>query len=330
MTVVVTGATGHLGANLVRALLEAGRPVRALVHSAQDGLEGLDLETVRGDVCDPASLRAAFDGAEVVYHLAAMISISGGHGGRVAAVNVDGARHVAEAALACGVRRLVHCSSVHAFDLTDRSRPVDEDHPRAVSRRNGAYDRSKAAGERAVREVVARGLDAVIVHPSGVIGPHDYRPSRMGRVLVQMYHGRLPALVGGGFDWVDVRDVVDGMLAAERRGRTGASYILSGQWAAVGALARMARSLVGARAPRLVAPMWAARLGAPLMDAFGHLTGREPLYTSESLAALRGNPRISCARAACELGYVPRPLQETLADTYAWFEAHGALGQSPR
>jgi len=199
MRVVVTGASGHLGASLVRRLLEGGDRVRVLLHRHARALEGLDVEVAQGDVFDRGSLRAAFEGQEVVCHLAGVVSIQGDAGGLVPAVNVEGAGNAARAALEYGVRRMVHCSSVHAFDLWAGRGPLDETAPRVPSgsRHHSACDRSKAEGERRVRAHVGRGLDAVIVHPTGVIGPYDFEPSRIGQFFMRLYRGSLPALVEG-------------------------------------------------------------------------------------------------------------------------------------
>lgn len=328
MLTVVTGAAGHVGANLVRALVAEGRAVRAVVHRDRRALAGLPVEVVQADVTDPASLRAAFQGARRAFHLAAVISISGDRGGRVQRVNVEGARNVAEAALAAGVERLVHCSSIHAFRIYGAAR-VDEATPRADPSQ-GAYDRSKAAGEQALRAVMARGLDAVIVHPTGVIGPYDFGPSRMGRVLLDLAHRRLPALVDGGFDWVDARDVAKGLLAAEARGRAGGNYLLSGRWHAMAEVAALAEAVTGVRPPRLCTPRWLALAGVPFAALAGALAGREPLYTAESLRALGACRQISSEKAARELGHRPRPLSETIADTCAWFAQEGLLPGPPR
>ena len=306
MNVAVTGATGHVGGNLVRALVDRGDRVRILLRGEPIGLDGLDVDAIPGDVADPDSLRAAFDGAEVVFHLAALISITGSQGGRVEATNVLGARHAAEAALEAGVRRYVHFSSVHAFDHRPYEVPLDEQRAR-VGPRHPAYDRSKSAGEAQVREVVARGLDAVVVHPSGIIGPADPRPSRMGQVFLDLAHRRMPALLDGGFDWVDVRDVVAGALAAAEQGRAGESYLLCGHWHSLRELAVMAAAATGVKAPALDSPMWLARIGAPLMTLFNKVTGIEPLYTPEALHALRSNRHVSSEKAARELGYRSRP-----------------------
>lgn len=323
--VVVTGATGHIGANLCRALLERGRRVRVFLRGEPIGLEGLDVEIAHGDVLDPASLRAALGGAEVVFHLAAHISIIRSEDPVVRRVNIEGPRNVAEACLAAGVRRLVHCSSIHALQQAPLGQPLDE--TRAPSLEPGAitYDRSKAEGERAVQAVIARGLDAVIVNPTGVMGPFDYRPSRMGRVLLDLYHRRLPALVQGGFNWVDVRDVVGGLLGAEERGRRGERYLLGGHYRSIAEIGAAAHSVTGVRPPRLVAPMALCRLAAPPVSFVSERLGREPLFTSDSLAALRANRDIRSDKATRELGFRARPFEETIRDSYDWFRGAGML-----
>jgi dihydroflavonol-4-reductase len=186
MKIAVTGATGHVGANLVRTLLDGGHTVRALIHDRnRNGLEGLAVEFVDGDLLDPASLVRAFDGAELVYHLAARISIVPGDDDVVHAVNADGTKHVVDACLTTGVRRLVHFSSIHALSPHPHDVAIDE--TRALT--SGAvppYDRSKAAGERFVLDGLERGLDAIIINPTAILGPYDFGPSAMGRVLLDL------------------------------------------------------------------------------------------------------------------------------------------------
>ncbi len=324
-TVVVTGASGHIGANLVQSLLDQGRRVRAVAHTRKGLLEGAEVEWVEADVRDKASLVRAFEGADVVYHLVALISIDGEQGGLVPEINVKGAANAAQAALECGVRRLIHFSSVHAFDIARQGGAVDESWPRSNTPQHNAYDRSKAAGEVEVRKVIEAGLDAVIVHPTGVIGPNDGEPSRMGQVFLDLYHRKLPGLINGGFNWVDVRDVVAGAMAAEVRGQRGRNYLLSGHWRSVAELASLAESITGVKPPWMVSPMWLARVGAPFQVAFNRMLGQRPLYTSESLEALRANRDISHARASAELGYAPRPIERSVEDIYSWFRARGML-----
>jgi dihydroflavonol-4-reductase len=323
MTVLVTGASGHLGANLVRALLAEGRTVRALIHHDRRGMEGLDVETVQGDVCDPASLRRACAGAEVVYHAAARIAISGKDA--IEAINVDGTRNVVEACLRSDVRRLIHLSSIHAFQQEPLDQPLDEDRPLVDTARGAPYGRSKAAAEHEVRAGIGRGLDAVILNPTAMIGPYDHHPSHIGQVLLALCHGRMPALIAGGFDWVDVRDVVRGALRAEERAVGGARYLLSGHWASACELSEIVAKWSGVRAPWFVCPLWLGYAVAPFAVAWARLSGKRPLFTPFSVRTLRSNRQISHARAAHDLGYAPRPFEETVTDTLRWFAGAGYL-----
>ena len=319
--VVVTGATGHLGTNLVPMLLERGEEVRCLVHANRGALEGV--EVVEGDVRDPEAMRTLVEGAEVVYHLAAKISIVGDPDGSVEAINVEGAHNVARACLDAGVRKLVHCSSCHAFDI-NTPEPVDETGGRATVD-HPAYDYSKFCGEERVRAVVAEGLDATIVNPSGVIGPNDPQPSRMGHTLLGFAQRTMPGMIDGGFDFVDVRDVCASILAASERGRTGENYLLGGHWAHVTEVAGFVEELTGSKPPWITSPMWLARVGAPFMELWHALTGMEPLYTSEALHALRATRELSHAKAARELGHDPRPTRDSVHDALKDFAARGLL-----
>jgi dihydroflavonol-4-reductase len=323
MPVLVIGAAGHVGGNLVRALLAAGRKVRATVYRDERALAGLDVERVHADVLDPASLAAAMAGVDVVYHLAAIIAIAGELESRVAEVNVHGPRHVAQACLDAGVRRLIHFSSIHAFEQLPLDQPLDE--TRGASGPGApTYDRTKAAGEREILAAVERGLDAVIVNPTSVLGPFDFKPGPMGDVLLRLGRGKMPALVQPGFDFVDVRDIVAGAFAAEERGRRGERYLLPGHYATFPQLAALMAQASGRPAPRLVTPLWLARVGAPFLGAWCKVTGGRPLYTSESLDILsRSHPDIRGDKAARELGYRTRPLEETVRDTWDWFRAAG-------
>jgi dihydroflavonol-4-reductase len=325
MTAVVTGATGHVGANLVRALIAEGRPVRCLVHVNSRAVDGLPVETVSGDIGDLTSLYRAFEGADVVFHLAARLSLSMDDWPALESVNVAGTRNVVEACLRSGVRRLVHFSSIHALVQEPFSIPVDESRPLVDSRGCPPYDRSKAAADMEVRRGIERGLDAVTVYPTAIIGPHDYQPSYFGEALQLMARRKIPALVTGGFDWVDARDVVAGALAAAVKAPRGARYLLSGHWVSMCDIAAGVAEITGAPANKFVCPLWLARAGAPVIEGIGRLSGRRPLYTGVSLRALRSNRHISHEKAARELGYRPRPFRETLADTLRWFQENGQL-----
>jgi len=327
MTAAVTGASGHLGGNLIRALLERGESVRALVRDDTRALERLDVELVRGDVLDSESLRRAFQGVDVVYHLAACVSIGHEPFEFVWRLNRDGPRNVADACVECGVGRLVHFSSIHAYSPDPLDEVIDEH--RALNDPDDAslppYDRSKSAGQSEALAAAEQGLEVVVVNPTAVIGPNDFKPSVLGGGIVAMMRRELPALVSGGFNWVDVRDVAKGAIAAAERGRPGEAYLLAGHWCAVVELADLVEQACGARRPRLVTPMWLARIGVPVVAAWSKLSGAPPVYTSESLYALRHHRLISCAKAEAELGYAPRPLEDTINDTCAWFRGAGLV-----
>ncbi len=323
MTTLVTGASGHLGGNLVRALLAQGRTVRAMVYEDTRAIDGLEIERVKGDILTPDTLKAAFDGVDTAYHLAAGISVAGDPGGLMERLNVKGTRNVVAASLEAGIRRLVHFSSIHAFSANPVDGTIDETRARASGKGVIAYDRTKAMGEGEVQKGIEKGLDAVIVNPSGVIGRFDYKPSRMGEVILDLCRGTMPALVGAGFNWVDVRDVVEGAINAEKKGRRGENYLLTGHWVPFPELADVVAEASGRPRPKFVSPMWLARIGAPFVTSFSRITGKRPRYTSESLRVLCNHRHISHQKATKELGYKPHPFKETITDTVNWFKKAG-------
>ena len=321
---VVTGGSGHGGANLVRELLKLGRDVKALVHSDKRAFEGLPMETCMGDILDYDSLLQAFRGARCVYHLAVHISISKRDAEMASRINVDGTRNVVNACRIAGVKRLIHFSSIHALSSKPKDVAIDEHRPLAGTAAP-AYDQSKAEAERIVLGAVQEGLDAVIVIPTAMLGPWDFRPSYMGRFLLALCRGEFKSLVHGGFDWVDVRDVVKGAIAAEQRGKGGERYLLSGNWLSVRDIAALVGEVSEMDVPGFMAPQWLAHIGLPFIAMVSRLKNAEPLYTKESLHALRNHRIISHDKATGELGYAPRPLRDTLRDAIEWYRTHGYL-----
>lgn len=322
MRVAVTGATGHLGANVVRAFLDGGLAVRAIArHVDGPALRGLPLEPVAADVLDPPTLLAAFAGCDVVVHLAAKISIRGDRDGEVRRTNVEGTRNAIAAARTTGVSRFVHVSSVHAMRL-DGAEGVADESRSLVGDGGFAYDRSKAEGERIVLAAAEGGLDALVLRPTGIIGPHDFRLSRAGAMLREFFRGERPFLIPGGFDWVDARDVAAAIFAAVTRGRAGQAYLLSGNWVSIAELARLCGAVGGIDRHRIVLPRWMALAALPFVEALADLRSGEPLFTRESLAAVASNTRsLSSRKAAVELGFAARPVVETLRDTFDWLKS---------
>ncbi|MGC8874558.1 MAG: SDR family oxidoreductase [Chloroflexia bacterium] len=324
---VVTGATGHLGNNLVRALVARGEQVRALIYPADPvrPLEGLPVERVEGDVRDIDSLRCAFDGADIVYHLAGLIAIEPSRSSLLYDVNVMGTRNVVEACLERGVRRLVYTASIHALVEPPHGTMIDEHFPFDPSRIATDYGRSKAQAALEVLDGVECGLDAVIVSPTGIIGPHDYQPSEMGRFFLMFAQRRLPVCIAGAYDFVDVRDVAEGLIAAAQRGRRGHNYILSGEQVSIERLLAILSEETGVPVPRLRLPTAVARAAAAFVCSYARARGTRPLLTTESVAILASNSCIRHDKATRELGYAPRPIEETVRDTIRWFVEAGLL-----
>lgn len=325
--VVVTGATGHVGNVLVRELIRSGCMVRAMVHPSEaiDAIAGLDVEIVRADVRHYRSLTVAFAGADLVYHLAGIITISGGQARLLHEVNVLGARNVARACIEAGVRRVVYTSSVHALELPPPGIAICEPTEFRPEALDGDYARSKARASIEIRKSVEQGLDAVMVFPSGIIGPYDFRLSEMGHLFVDFARGRLRAYVDGAYDFVDVRDVVAGLILAARRGRRGEGYILSGERVSVRGLFALLEQVTGVQAKARRLPFGVARLAAWFAPAYYRLRRAKPRFTSYSLRVLRSNCLMDSSKAARELGYAPRPLAVTVKDTIDWFVATGRL-----
>lgn len=325
--IVVTGAPGHLGNNLVRILLEDGFQVRSMVLPGEnlESLYGLETEIVEGDVRDINSLYKAFDGADTVYHLASVISLLPGYSEILEEVNVKGARNVAEACLKTGVRRLVYTSSIHVLVEPPKGQVIDESAPCDPNRVHMAYSKSKAKGTLEVLDVIAKGLDGVITLPTGIIGPHDYKPSEMGCMILDYVRGKIPVRISGGYDFVDVRDVARGHMLAAEKGRTGEKYILSGQWISMDDIMKEISALTGVSLPRFQVPIGLASAIASLLTLYSGITGAKVLMNRDSIATLKSNSLVSCEKAESELGYSARPIRETIRDTVKWFEETGRL-----
>jgi dihydroflavonol-4-reductase len=322
---LVTGGSGFVGNNLVRYLLSLNRRVRVLCRSKSRSLAGLDVDVVTGDVLDAEQLDRAMAGVEVVYHLAAVVSIDRREDrSRMRRVNVEGTRRVVAAAIRNGVRRFVHLGSVHALSYTPRDQPIDESRKLAhqTDRHGLPYDISKADGQRIVTAGVQRGLDAVILNPVGIIGPFDFHPSAAGEMLLQLMERRLPGLVRAGYYWVDSRDVATAAVAAERQGKTGEHYIIKGEYATFARIADYVHQITGTKPPKINVPVWTARGAAPMIVWLSRFTGRRPLVTPESVEIISRHQNIQTDKAERELGFQHRPLQTTISDKIAWFQQH--------
>jgi len=329
MRAVVTGASGLLGGNLAIELARRGYAVRATRRSPQSTahLDGHGIEWASADLDDVRALTAAFEGADVVFHCAALVSILRRPTPELVAANVEGTRHVVQAVRDARVPRLVHCSTVGAVGLTENGAPCTEEARWNFAEHglDDGYVTTKRQAEGVVREAVAEGLDAVIVNPTYMLGPYDAKPSS-GKLIQGVAERRVPGHTTGRNNFVDVRDVARGMLLAWQKGRTGERYILGGENLSYDEIFRLIASVAGVpplewRVPRALA----ASLG--LVGDLQHwLTGKEPLVTTVSVRwGYTTTFQFSSAKAEAELGYSHGPLRPAIADAIAWFRARGML-----
>lgn len=320
----ITGATGHIGNVLVRRLLDRGEKVRALILPDEDctSLDDLKLERIEGDVLDLPSLRRAFQGARIVYHLAGIISIMPGKNMAIKRVNVQGTRNVIRAAHEVGAHRLVYTSSIHALFRSPHGTTIDENTPFDPEHAISAYDQSKAEASLLVMDAACLGMNTVIVCPTGVIGPYDFRGSEMGQLILDSMQSKPQLCVDGAYDFVDVRDVAEGMILASEKGRKGESYILSGERLDVEKLMTMVQKVTGKQNRLIKIPMGLARIAALFAPLYYRLSKSKPRFTPYALATVISNSNISNAKAQRELGYTPRPLSESIADTVSWFREY--------
>lgn len=321
---LVTGADGHLGNTVVRALTARGALVRGLVlpGTVSRALRDLPLEIVKGDLLHPASLEPLFDGlppeSVQVIHTAGLVSIASGASRAVEAVNVTGTRNLLTACRRHGIRRFLYVSSVHAIPEAPMGRTMVEPERLCPRQVVGCYAKSKARATRLVLKSRSWGMEPVVVFPSGIIGPGDYGRGHLTQLVRDYLSGQLKACIRGGYDFVDVRDVAAGILSAAEKGAGGETFLLTGHFCPVPQLLEQLHQVTGLPPIRLVLPYSAAMATAPLSELYYALRRQPPLYTPYSLYTLHSNAHFSCRRAEEQLGYHRRPLEETLRDTAAF------------
>ena len=326
-TVVVTGASGFVGAAVARAALARGFRTKVLMRptASRANIDGLDVEPISGDMRDADSMTAALAGARYLFHVAADYRLWARDPGEIERNNLNGARATMQAALKAGVERVVYTSSVAALK-PGHGAAVDEGSRHTRESAIGAYKRSKLVAEREVERLVAeKHLPAVIVAPSTPIGARDIKPTPTGRVIVEAASGRMPAFVDTGLNLVHVDDVAEGHFLALEKGRIGQNYILGGEDVSLQTMLADIARLAGRRAPTVKlprGPLFPLAYGAELM---ARLTGKEPFLTADALRMSRYRMFFSSAKAKAELGYNARPYREGLEDALAWFGANGYL-----
>lgn len=320
--ILVTGASGHIGNVLVRELLGRGQHVRALVRPGKKpaALAGLDVEIVPGNILDMDSLERALQGVELVYHLAARISLADGPDPETERVNLEGTRNVISAMHRLGKVRLVYASSIYALRKPTDGTSIDETQPFEALQCQGAYDHSKALASLAVQQAAADGLNAIIVCPTAVTGPYDFHDSDAGRAIRLYMRPGMKFFVKGAYDFIDVRDAALGFILAAEKGRGGETYILGGERLTVQEMAQTIWQAAGGWHASFEVPLWLAYWVANFVTFYCKLTGAKPLFTRYSLDAVCSNSLISHVKASRELGFQPRPARQAVQDAVRWFQ----------
>jgi dihydroflavonol-4-reductase len=332
---IVTGAAGHLGSHVVRQLLASGRQVRALVLPNESCMPYLEssfadnFKQIVGNVLYPSSLLPLFEGdietEFVVIHCAGIVSISKKFDKKIYNVNVVGTKNIVDICVQNKVKRLVYVSSVHALPLMPDNQVMKEIDFFDENKVEGCYAKTKAIASQTVLNAVKNGLDAVIVHPSGIIGPDGLTTGNMTQLVSLYLRGRFSTAVRGGYDFVDVRDVAKGIVSAADNGKIGQCYILSNRYVSVKELFDLLSQISGQKRIKTYLPIWFAKSFAPLSEVYCKIFKKTPLFTSYSMDTLSKNSLFTHEKADRELFYTTRPLKDTLADTVNWFRKNSNI-----
>jgi len=326
MKALVTGATGFIGSAVVRALLDAGHSVRVLVRPESDlqNLQGLGVESVQGDLCDPPSLRAALTGCQQLYHVAAHYALWARDPSVFYKVNVDGTRRLLEAARDVGIERIVYTSTIGAIGLPEGGGLGTEDTPISLAQMAGDYKRSKFLAEQEVHKLAMAGLPVVIVNPSAPVGIYDVKPTPTGLILVDFMKGRMAAYIETGMNLIDVEDVAIGHLRAMERGRVGERYILGNRNVMLRELFDILSPLTGVKAPTVKLPrgfvLPLAHINKWIADYVTHKAPRIPL---EGVRMAKYKMHYDCSKAIRELDLPQTPIEVALEKAVKWFRDHG-------
>ena len=319
MKAFVTGGSGHVGGNLVRELLSRGYQVDCLVRSDTRALDNLDVKLVKGDMLNPKDIAPLMTDSDIVFHSAAFVAVEKIQEDLMHKINVEGSRSIATAAVESGVKKMVHFSSVHAFEQQPTSESLVETRPLVTDPKALPYDRTKAEAQKVVLGYRDQGLEVNVIHPTGIIGPYDFKPSRMGEVLRDITNGNMPFAINNGFNWVDVRDVAKSAVNCVDMGVDGQNYILPGHWASIPHLSTMIKRITGNRTHLVSVPFWMAYLALPFASVSSRISGKRPSFSRGSLQALAIQCKNIPGTLANEhLDHQPRPLLDTIDDTVSW------------
>ncbi len=325
---LVTGAKGHLGNTIVKKLISEGKKVRALILPTDTIDVGFDsnVEIIEGDVTNIKSLEDFFSGTDdydtYVIHCAGIVSIATKFNETVYNVNVNGTKNIVDLCIKHNINKLVHVSSVHAIRELPKGETITEVDTFDPNLVTGLYAKTKSEATQYVLDATKKGLDACVIHPSGIVGPNDYGKGHLTQLVIDFYQNRLTAYVDGGYDFVDVRDVADGIISAIENGKSGECYILSNKYYEIKEILDMIAKISDKKEVKTKLPIWFAKLSAPLAELYYKILKQTPLYTSYSLYTLESNSKFSHEKADKYLEYHTRNMETSVEDTIKFLKKH--------
>ena len=324
MKTFVTGATGFIGASIVRELLRDGREVRVLVRSTSNlsNLKGLDVEICKGDLLDASVLRSGLKGCDVLYHAAADYRLWTRTPDEMYRTNVGGTTAILQAALDCGISRVVYTSSVGTLGYSRNGTPGTEDTKVTLADMVGPYKKSKFLAEREAEKFIPRGLPLVIVNPSTPVGPWDIKPTPTGKIIVDFLKRKMPAYLDTGLNLIAVEECARGHILAEQKGRIGRKYILGNANLSLCDIFRILQDITGIAAPKVRLPYAPVLMAAWLNEGLSRITGREPLIPLAGVQMAAHHMYFDSGRAVLELGLPRTPVKEALERAVEWFRTN--------
>ena len=328
MRILVTGSTGHIANVLIRELLKKGyNDITAFIRNGEKSawLDGLNIKLAYGDVRDIDSLKKAFEGHDVVFHLAGLIDIGNGNKQLMHDINVGGSKNVVEACKSVGVKRLIYTSSVHAIPTKPIGEVISETKNFSPDLVKGTYAKTKAEATAYMLKSNSNDLQVIITHPSGVIGPYEYITSNLGQLIIDCAKRKMKAYISGGYNFVDVRDVALGLIGALEKGTPGECYILAGHYVSIEELIKYVQDITNVPAPKFKLARWFAYATGALSEVYYKIVKQKPLFTSYSVYTTGTNANFSIEKAKKELGYSPRDFKETMVDTIYWMKENGKI-----
>ena len=324
MKTFITGATGFIGASIVRELLNEGRELRALVREGSDrsNLKGLDIELWNGDLRDHQSLKSGLSGCDVLYHTAADYRLWTRSPEEMYRINVEGTTAILKAAADSGISRVVYTSSVGTLGNPGDGPPGTESTPVTLTDMVGHYKKSKFLAEREAEKFIAQGLPLVIVNPSTPVGPLDIKPTPTGKIIVDFLNRKMPAYLDTGLNVIAVEDCARGHLLAEQKGRIGEKYILGNANLTLQNIFALLEEVTGLSAPKIRLPYTPILLAAYLNEGIAKITGRAPLIPLAGVQMAAKYMFFDSSKAIKELGLPQTPVKDALQRAVEWFKAH--------